>query len=411
MTTQSSKSFVKGYKYEIRPTESQKAYLTLTFGHCRFVWNTTLEQLKAQYEAYMASGTTSLNRDKALRPKYDYKTLSSNLTVLKSKHEWLYQVSSVALQQTVRHLSQAYDSFFKDASRNRKVGHPKFKSKYVKQSISLMANGFTLDDKDLKDLRIAKVSEPIEVLWSRDLPSMPSSLTISKESNGRYYVSFTCEYSPPKTKGTGVIGLDLGIKSLYVDSNGHKEDSMVKRLEHIESFIKCLQRKLSLKVKGSISYSRLKRRIASWYLKLRNVRKDILHKLSRRLVDQNQVIVVEFLAVANMVKNHNLARSISMSAWSTFVQYLVYKARESQHTIVAMADRWYPSSKACHVCGVLNTGLKLEDRTWTCEYCETKHDRDENAALNLKGLFVNWVKRVNPDLDDYTDGVVLLPLN
>ena len=109
-----------------------------------------------------------------------------------------------------------------------------------------------------------------------------------------------------------------------------------------------------------------------------------------------------------MVKNHNLARSISMSAWTTFVQYLVYKARESQHTIVGRASMFFPSSKACHVCGVINTDLKLKDRTWTCEHCETKHDRDENAAFNLKGLFVNWVKRTNPDLNDYAGAIVLL---
>ncbi len=406
MATQTSKSFIKGYKYEIRPTKVQRDYLALVFGHCRFVWNAILDQLKAQYDTYMASGTTSLNRDKALKPKYDFSTLSAGLTVLKSQHRWLYDVSSVALQQTVRHLSQAYDSFFKALLNAKKVGPPKFKSKYVRQSISLMANGFTLD---LKDLYIAKTSETIKVLWSRDLPSIPSSLTISKESNGHYYVSFVCEYSPKKTQGTGIIGLDLGIHNLYVDSNGHKEDSMVQRLKPIESFIKCLQRKLSLKVKGSISYSRLKRRLASWYLKLRNVRKDTLHKLSRRLVDENQVIVIETLAVANMVKNHDMARSISMSAWTTFVQYLVYKAHESQHTIVGKADRWYSSSKACSVCGVLNYDLTLKDRKWTCEYCKTKHDRDENAAFNLKGLFANWVKRVNPDLNDYIGAVVLFP--
>ncbi len=405
MTTQTSKSCVKGYKYEIRPTKVQKDYLTLVFGHCRFVWNAILEQLKAQYETYMASGTTSLNRDNTLKPKYDFSTLSSRLTDLKSEYSWLYQVSSTSLQTTTRNLSKAYTSFFNGLLKSKKVGLPKFKSKYVRQSISLTRQGFVLVG---KDLRIAKVSEPLKVLWSRDLPSTPSSMTISKESNGRYYVSFVCEYSPPKTKGTGIVGLDLGINSLYVDSNGHKEDSIVPRLKAIESFIGKLQCKLSRKVKGTISYSRLKRRIASWHLKLRNVRKDALHKLSRRLVDENQVIVVETLAVANMVKNHNLARSISMSAWTTFVQYLVYKARMSQHVIVGKAGRFFPSSKVCHVCGVINVDLTLKDRTWTCGHCGTEHDRDENAAFNLKGLFVNWVKRENPDLNDYAGGVVLL---
>ncbi len=403
MTTQTAKSFPKGYKYEIRPTKDQKDYLAKAFGHNRSVWNMMLRQLKDQYDVYMASGTTSLDRDDTLRPKYDFSTLSSRLTDLKSEYHWLYEVSSTSLQTTTRNLSKAYSSFFNGLLKSKKVGLPKFKSKYVRQSISLTRNGFTLDD---KDLYIAKVSEPLKVLWSRELPSTPSSMTISKESNGRYYVSFVCEYSPPKTSGTGVIGLDLGINSLYVDSNGHKEDSIVPRLKAIESFIGKLQRHLSRKVKGTMSYSRLQRRIASWHLKLRNVRKDLLHKLSRRLVDENQVIVIETLAVANMVKNHNLARSISMSAWSTFVQYLVYKARMSQHVIVGLADRWYPSSKACHVCGVINTGLKLEDRTWTCEHCETEHDRDENAAFNLKGLFVNRVKRDNLDLNDFAGRVV-----
>ncbi len=405
MTTKTSQSFVKGYKYEIRPTDSQKDYMAKAFGHCRFVWNQTLSQLKDEYDAYIASGTAPTNRDKTLRPRYDFTTLSSRLTVLKTIYPWLYEVSSVALQQTIRHLSQAYDSFFKAVLKSRKVGLPRFKSKFVRQSISLMTNGFSLDT---NDLYIAKVSEPLKVLWSKDLPSSPTSMTLTKESNGRYYVSFVCQYSPPKTSGTGIVGIDLGVKSLYTDSNGHKEDSLVKFLEPIETQIKRLQRHLSRKVKGTISYSRLKRRLASWHLRLRNVRNDILHKLSRRLVDENQVIVLETLAVANMVNNHHLARSISMSSWSKLVQYLVYKSRESQHTLVAKAGRFYPSSKACHVCGVINYDLRLKDRKWTCESCQTTHDRDDNASLNLKGLFVNWVQRTHPDLSDYAGSIVLL---
>ncbi len=292
MTTQEIQSFTKVYKYEIRPTQSQEEYLIKTFGHNRFIWNQLLEQLNGQYDAYMASGTTSLNRDKTLRPKYDFSTLSSRLTDLKTTYPWLNEVPSAFLQQTVRHLSQAYEAFFKEAFfkgllKGYKSNLPQFKSKRARQSISLMTNGFSLDD---KDLRIATVSEPIKVLWSRDLPSIPSFMTISKESDGRYYVSFTCEYSPPKTSGTSVIGLDLGIKSLHSDPNGHIEDSMVKRLEHIESFIKCLQRKLSHKVEGSMSYNRLQLRLDKWHRRLYNVRKDIAYKLSRKLINQNPIV-------------------------------------------------------------------------------------------------------------------------
>lgn len=403
MNTNTIKSFTKGYKYEIRPTQNQKDYLTKAFGHNRFVWNQCLNTLKVQYDAYMSSGTTAANRDRTLRPQYDMSTLSSMLPALKLQYPWLYEVSSVSLQQTMRHLSLAYTSFFKGLKKSNR-GLPRFKNKYVRQSISLTRSGFSLDN---QDLYIAKTSEPLQVLWSRALPSEPSSITISKESNGRYYVSFMCQYTSTPTSGTDTIGLDLGIKSLYVDSNGHKEQSLVKLLSPIEAYIKRLQRKLSRKTKGTIAYSKLQRRLASWHLKLRNVRNDILHKLSRRLIDKNHVIVLEDLAVANMVKNHNLARSISMSSWSKFVQYLSYKAKESQHSILLIANRYFPSSKTCNACGVINTTLRLQDRTWTCAECHTHHDRDENAASNLHSLFLKWSNRDDIRLNDYAGCIVL----
>lgn len=403
--TNVTQPYLKGYKYEIRPTQSQKDHLAMLFGHCRFVWNQILSQLKGEYEYYIHSGHDKESRDNTLRPKYDYASLCRRLTTLKQTHSWLYDVSSVALQQTIRHLSRAYESFFKGILKGLKPGLPKFKNRYIRQSISLMTNGFSLDS---LDLYIAKLSEPIKVLWSRDLPSTPTSMNLSKESNGKYYVSFICQYVPKKTNGVGILGIDLGIKNLYTDSNGRHEQSLVKLLTPIENYIKRLQRKLSRKTNGTMAYSRLKQRLAKWHLKLRNTRKDILHKISRTLVNENQVLVLETLAVANMVKCHNLARSISMSSWSKLVDYIVYKAKESQHTVVGRVSQYFPSSKACHVCGVINTTLQLKDRSWTCTDCNTLHDRDENAGLNLKGLFVNWTNRNNILLGDYAGQIVLL---
>ncbi len=387
----SNQPFKKGYKYEIRPTQSQKDYLARAFGHNRFLWNQILTQLKEQYDLYYASGTTQANRNDALKPNYSPTNLSSRLTALKAIHPFLYEVSCTSLQTTTRHLSSAYQSFFNSLSGKRlgnKVQPPRFKSKYRRQAITLTRNGFSLND---NEFTIAKVAEPIKVLWSRDLPSEPSSAIISLESNGRYYISFTCEVCTPTTTGKGTTAIDLGLKEFAVTSAKEHIVSLLPRLKHIETMIKRLQRKLSRKTKGTIAYSKLKLRIAKWHEKLHNVRKDFYHKYSRHLVNQNQAIILEDLAVANMVKNHHLANAISLSAWSTFRNYVMYKAKESHHAVVCLVDRFYPSSKTCSNCGYNHKDLKLQHREWTCPQCNTHHHRDENAATNLLNQYAQAV--------------------
>ena len=406
-----NKKYVKGFKYRLKPTKTQRDYFEVVFGHCRFVYNQILDSLIKQYDFYMSSGTTSLNRNKDLKPHYDITSLNQRLNDLKSLHPFLKDVSSVALQQSIRHLSVSFSNFFKSITKVRKgqSGHPSFKSKLYKQSFTLMTNGFrliTLKDSNVQSLLIGRLKSPIQVLWSRPLPSKPTSLTITKESNGDYYVSFTCEYIPTKTNGTNITGLDLGIKNYITDSNGNAESSMNSRLDYITKKIESLQRTLSRKVKNSMSFSHAKQRLARWYKKLRNVRDDYLHKLSRRLVNENQVIVVETLNVKGMVRNHCLARRIQDSAWSRFVTFLQYKVIESQHTILAKADTFYPSSKLCNVCNSKNAKLRLNDRQWQCTVCNTVHERDYNAATNLKNL---WIGLSSHYTDLPKGSIVLLP--
>lgn len=351
----------KAFKYRFYPSPEQKQLLSRTFGCVRVVWNNILCWRQEEF----AAGN-----------KPNYGKTSTRLTELKQDESfsWLNDVSSVALQQTLRNQDVAYKNFFA-----KRTKFPKFKRKSNSQSFKLMSNGYQLKD---GKLFIAKCKEPIVVKFHRLLAGTHSSITISKDASDRYFVSFTSEVeieALPTINKT--IGIDLGLTDFIVTSDGEKVKPL-KALIKYQVKLAILQRRLSRKTKGSINRNKARLKVARQHSKIVDCRKDFIHKLSKRLINENQVICLEDLNVTGMMKNHCLAKAIVDASWSEFNRQLEYKAKWYGRTI-AYADRWYPSSQLCSACGI-NSGKKpLNIRSWTCS-CGAVHDRDINAAINIR---------------------------
>jgi putative transposase len=341
--------------------------LNRTFGCVRVVWNRTLAWRHERYHAEQAkTGFTQAN---------------AYLTAMKATGElpWLNEVSSVPLQQAIRHQQVAYTNFFAGRAR-----YPRYKSRNGRQSAEYTRSGFRYRD---GRLLLAKMDAPIEFTWSWpdiDPASIdPSTVTVSRDPCGRWYVSFAVDVPDPgQLPATGrTVGIDLGIKDFAVTSDGEK----IANPRHLERKARNLaryQRRAARCQQGSANRAKAKAKVARAHRKVRAARTDFLHKASTRLVRDHDVIVVEDLAVRNMVRNHSLARAISDCGWGTFRQMTEYKAsRAGRHVIVT--DRWYPSSKTCSACGHLLAELSLKTRTWQCPSCGTRHDRDVNAAQNI----------------------------
>lgn len=368
--------YVKGFKFRIYPKPEHVDLLARSFGHSRFVYNQLLGKAISDYEKYKEDNTS-------LKPKLGIYDLSNQLPQLKKEFPWLNEVSSVALQQKAIHLSKAFSSFFKNLKKGN-ITFPKFKKKSNRKSFTLMKKAFKIEN---DHLIIPKSNLPIKINWSRRLPSTPSSCTISQDPDGKYYVSFTCEYDPQLTNGSNQIGIDLGISTFVTLSNGevtHNPNYLKKSLKRLKK----VQQNLCRREKGSKNREKSRIIVAREHKQITNQRNDFLHKLSRKLVNENQVISIESLNVKGMVKNRTLARSISDVSWGRFVELLTYKARESHHCSITMMHPFYPSSKLCSTCGTKYKELKLHERKWTCKSCNTTHNRDHNASINIlqKGL-------------------------
>lgn len=392
MTT-TEKSFKKGYKFRFYPTETQKELLAKTFGCCRYLWNTVLAETQKEYQAYILSKENN-TLDTISTPNVSGNTLS--LRVRKHRNNpnslWLSEVSSVALQQTMLSLGSAYDNYFRSlkTARNGRHGKPKFKKRMGHQSFRLMKTAFRIKN---NKLYIAKSNEPIEVIWSRELPSEPSSLTISKTPTGEYYVSFVCEYTPPKTVGTGHIGIDVGLTTYATFSDGEKLDNP-RWLKHQLRTLRRHQQTLSRRKKGSVNYTKQRIKVAKIHQQIANSRHDWQHKATRTLVNKNHVIGVEGLKVANMIQNRKLSRAIADVSWSSFFDKLKYKVKESQHATLIFMGSYFPSSHLCSVTGQkLDRKLKLSERFWDCPHCGHTHDRDLNAAINIKNKSLELYRR------------------
>ena len=354
----------RAYKFRFYPTDEQKQILAQTFGCARFVYNRMLRvRTDAWYEKQQRVG---------------YHETSSLLTELKKQPEfcWLNDVSSVPVQQSLRHLQAAFANFF--AKRN---GYPKFKSKHGLNSAEYTTSAFRWNG---KDLTLAKMKEPLAIRWSRTIPKAAkvTTVTVSNDPAGRYFVSMLCDDAVSSLPlHEGKVGLDLGLNSFAVLSTGEKV-SAPNTFRKNEKKLAKLQRRLAKKQKGSKNRTKARLKVARLAAKVSDTRKDFLHKLSTRLIRENQTIAVETLAVKNMVRNRHLSKSISDAGWSEFVRQLTYKAQWYGRNLVGI-DKWYPSSKRCSDCGFVLTKIPLSVRKWACPECGANHDRDVNAARNI----------------------------
>jgi putative transposase len=353
----------RAYKYRFYPTPEQAVLLARTFGCVRFVYNAVLRyRTDAFYER---------------REKVNYAKASAFLTALKKDPglAFLNEVSCVPLQQCLRHQQTAFTNFFEGRTQ-----HPKFKSKRHRQSAEFTRSAFKYRD---GQLFLAKSKEPLAVRWTRDLPCEPTTITISRDSAGRYFVSCLCEFDPRTLPVTPrMVGIDLGLKDLFVTSDGHRTGNP-RHTAKYEAKLAKAQRRLSRKKLGSRNRAKARMKVARIHAKLSDCRMDNLHKLSRQIVNENQVICVESLKVKNMLRNRSLAKSISDAGWGEFVRQLTYKAEWAGRQLVAI-DQWFPSSKRCSGCGFVMDSMPLNVRHWTCPECAAEHNRDVNAAINIK---------------------------
>ena len=290
---------------------------------------------------------------------------------------WLAEPSKGPLQAALRHLQYAYTRFW-----NKQSGYPKFKKKgRSKDSATYFRNCFTYRNGQIK---LAKQSEPLDIRWSRPLPddADPSQVTVSHDSAGRYHISILVDDTvTPRPPTDTTVGIDAGITTLYTLSTGEKITNPRHEKKDREKLARA-QRQLSKKKKGSKNREKARQKVARIHARIADRRRDYLHKLSTRLVRENQVIAIEDLSMRNMIKNHSLARAISDASWAQFRTMLEYKADWYGREVIAI-DRFYPSSKTCSACGMLQDSMPLNIRDWTCPGCGKTHDRDVNAAKNI----------------------------
>ena len=354
----------RAYQYRYYPTDEQQQVLARTFGCVRYVYNWGLRKKTDAY--YQQSERLS------------YAHLSCALTDLKKQDEtaWLNEVSSVPLQQTLRHLDRAFLNFFEGRAK-----YPTFKKKRGLQSATYAASAFKWDG---AHLTLAKMETPLHIVWSRPLPNgcKPTSVTVTKDCAGRYFVSILIEEDmQPLPVTPKMVGLDLGLKSIVITSDGHTHGNP-KFFAKDERKLARAQRRLAKKRKGSKNRDKARRKVARIHARIADRRRDYQQKLSTQLIRENQVVCVESLQVKNMVHNRHLSKAIGDVGWGEFVRQLDYKAAWYGRTLVKI-DKWYPSSKRCFDCGHVLETLSLDIRVWTCPECATVHDRDVNAANNI----------------------------
>ncbi|MFD7054941.1 RNA-guided endonuclease InsQ/TnpB family protein [Streptomyces mirabilis] len=354
----------RAFKYRFYPTDAQAAELSRTFGCVRKVYNMALA---ARTEAW------------ARQERVNYNQSSAMLTAWKKTEElaFLNEVSSVPLQQTLRHLQGAFANFF-----SKRARYPRFKSKRKSRAAAeYTSSAFTFRDGRLK---LAKMAGPLDIVWSRPLPegSVPTTVTVSRDAAGRWFVSMLCDDPTvkPLAATDAAVGIDVGLDHLLALSTGEKIANP-RHERRDRDRLATAQRHCARKEKGSANREKARRKVARIHARITDRRRDGLHKITTRLVRENQTLVIEDLTVRNMVRNRKLARAISDAAWAEFRSLLEYKATWYGRDVVVV-DRFFPSSKLCSHCGALQDRMPLNVRTWTCD-CGTVHDRDVNAAKNL----------------------------
>jgi putative transposase len=354
----------RAYQYRIYPTDEQKKNLAQTFGCARFVYNWAL---RLRSDAYYQE-----------QKRLSYGDTSALLTQLKGQPEyaWLNEVASVPLRQSLRHLDRAFRNFFAG-----RTSYPAFKKRHGPQAASYVGTAFKWDG---RQLTLAKMDVPLDIVWSRPLPKgcTPTTVTITKDTANRYFVSILVEEDiKPLAVVNRQIGLDLGLKSMVMLSTGEQVGNP-KYFAKDEKKLARAQRRLAKKQKGSKNRAKARLSVARLHAKIADRRRDYQHKLSTRIIRENQTICIESLQVKHMVKNHALAKAISDVGWGEFVRQLEYKAAWYGRMLVKI-DKWYPSSKRCSHCGHVLASLDLSTRFWLCPQCHSFHDRDINAAKNV----------------------------
>ncbi|MEU1410047.1 RNA-guided endonuclease TnpB family protein [Streptomyces sp. NPDC005731] len=359
------------YNYRAYPDATQRRALAQAFGCARVVWNDCLRDRKDAHAAGLP---------------YVKSAVLSRLRITQAKRTveraWLADVSAVVLQQALRDLDTAYKNFFDSVTgkrQGRRVGPPRYKSKKdTRQSIRLNTNAFCL--KDDGTVYVAKVGH-LKVTWSRRLPAAPTSVTVTKDSCGRYFLSFVVDTEPDILPDMDHdTGIDLGLSAFAVPSDGMKIHSP-RFLRRAEKKLKRLQRELSRKAKGSKNRAKARIKVARQHAKVADRRRDWHHKASTQIIRDNQAVFVEDLAVSGLGRTR-LAKSVYDAGWSAFVGMLEYKAALHGRTF-AKVDRAFPSSQICSACGLRDGPKPLHVREWTCGECGTVHDRDHNAARNV----------------------------
>jgi putative transposase len=375
---------LKSYKYKLEPNQEQIVLLNKHFGSIRFVYNYFLNERKKEYE-----------NNKNTLSFYD---TTKSLTQLKKQEEysWLNEINSQSLQYSLKSLDGAYQNFFKF-----KKGFPKFKSRKSKNSFNSPQDVRLENDK----LYIRKFREGINVIKHRNFNGKIKSCTVSKTPTNEYFVSILVETEHTPLSKTGKsVGIDLGLKDLLITSDGYR----YKNNRYTKKYSKLLkkhQQHLSRKTKGSNRYEKQRLRVAKIHKKITNSRIDNLHKVSSELIKKYDTIILEDLNVKGMIKNHKLSKHIQDVSWSKFIEFLTYKTKWNNKELV-MIDRFFPSSKTCNCCGYINQNLKLDMREWTCPSCNTKLDRDLNAAKNI---LKEGYKIISSGTDDYNRGDKIRP--
>ena len=378
----------RAYLYRCYPTTSQRQMLARTFGCARFVYNWGL---RLRTDAYRERGEHLFYRD-----------TSAALTWLKQQpdSDWLHEVSCVPTQQALRHLDKAFRNFFDGRAR-----YPKFKKKGGHQSAEYTTSAFTWDG---SALTLARMPEALPIRWSRPLPqdAKPTTITVSRDPSGRYFVSFLVQEDiAPLPSSPNTVGIDLGLEDVVTLSTGEKTGNE-RFFGQEEQQLARAQRRHAKKQKGSRNQEKARRKVARIHTRVADRRRDFQHQLTTRLIRENQVVCVESLAIENLLKNHCLAKAIADVGWGELLRQLEYKARWYGRSVVSI-NRWYPSSKRCSVCSYELDSLSLAVREWTCPTCGAVHDRDVNAARNTKaeGLSVLACgEAVRPNLHGTREG-------
>ena len=369
----------KSFRYKLYPTKEQEVLLNQHFGHSRWVYNHFLNERKKQYQADKKSD--------------NYYKQAATLTKLKKEEEtrWLKEVNSQTLQFALRSLDTAFLNFFRGNAQ-----FPKFKSRKNKNTFTIPQFGVIEEGK----INIPKLKDGIKVKLHREVKGKIGKMNITKTPTGKYYVSiFTEQVIEELPKTNKQVGIDLGLKDFVITSDNKR----FKNNRYTKKYAKQLkkaQQHLSRKQKGSNGFEKQKLKVAKIHEKIASCRLDTLHKVSRQLVNQYDLISVEDLNVKGMIKNHKLSKHIADASWGNFVTLLQYKCNWYGKQLIKV-NRFFPSSKCCSECGWINQDLNLSIREWTCNSCGVIHDRDENASRNI---LKEGLKNISAGTVEYTDG-------